>query len=143
MTKAIAAATLGSLLFVGTAFAAPVVYTWTGYGINVQGSSKCPTYKMTINVKLVDGDEVKGTFQQENRPVRTFETTLDNGVGIKTAAMVGGGGNMMDVIGTIKEGQAAKIMLYGYCKFEEGPLAKEVVDGGFPFSGRFKKRYFP
>jgi hypothetical protein len=121
MMKAIAAGTLGSLLFAGAAFAAPVVYTWTGYGINVQGSSKCPTYKMTINV-TVDGEEVKGTFEQEGRPVRTFETTLDKGVGIKTAAMVGGGG-MMDVIGTIEEGKA-KIMLYGYCKFE-GPLTKK------------------
>lgn len=121
MLKAIAAGTLGSLLFVGAALAAPVVYSWTGYGINVQGSSKCPTYKMTINV-TVDGEEVKGTFVQEGRPERTFETTLDKGVGIKTAAMVGGGG-MMDVIGTIKDGEA-KIMLYGYCKFE-GPLTKK------------------
>lgn len=121
MMKAIAAGTLGSLLFAGAAFAAPVVYTWTGYGINVQGSSKCPTYKMTINV-AVDGDQVKGTFAQEGRPERTFETTLDKGFGIKTATKVGGGG-MMDVVGAIKEGEA-KIMLNGYCKFE-GPLTKK------------------
>ena len=120
-TRAAIAGTLGALLFAGTAVAAPVHYTWTGYGENVPGSSKCPGYKMTINV-TVDGDEVKGTFQQEKRPMRTFETTLDNHVGIKTAAIVGGG-NMMDVVGTIKEGEA-KIMLYGYCKFE-GPLTKQ------------------
>jgi hypothetical protein len=121
MLRAMAAGTLAATLFAGAALAAPVHYSWTGYGINVQGSSKCPSYKMTIDV-FVDGDEVKGTFQQEGRPERTFQTTLDNHVGIKTAAMVGGGG-MMDVIGTIKEGEA-KIMLNGYCKFE-GPLTKK------------------
>lgn len=121
MLKAIAAGTLGALLFVGPALAEPVVYTWTGMGVNVPGSSKCNAYKMTIKV-TVDGQEVKGWFQQEGRPERGFQTTLDHGVGIKTAAMVGGGG-MMDVVGTIKEGEA-KIMLYGYCKFE-GPLTKE------------------
>ena len=35
------------------------VYTWTGYGINVPGSSKCPTYKMTIDV-TVDGNDGEG-----------------------------------------------------------------------------------
>ena len=113
---------MAALLLAGTTYAqAPAVYTWTGYGINVQGSSKCPTYKMTIEVTVV-GDEVKGKFTQEGRPERTFETTLDKGTGIKTAAMVGGGG-MMDVIGQIKEGDS-KIMLDGYCKFE-GPLTKK------------------
>ena len=36
-------------------------------GMNVPGSSKCATYKMTIDV-TVDGDSVKGLFQQEGRP---------------------------------------------------------------------------
>ncbi len=121
MLRTIAIGTFAVLLFAGAAEAQPVVYTWTGYGTNVPGSSKCPTYKMTINV-TVDGKNVKGTFQQENRPERTFETTLDKGDGIKTAAVVGGGG-LMDVIGSVKEG-AAKIMLNGYCKFE-GPLTKK------------------
>jgi hypothetical protein len=122
MTRAIAAGTLAAFLLTGVAFAQqPVVYTWTGYGTNVVGSSKCPTYKMTINV-TVTGDEVKGTFRQEGRDERHFETTLDKGVGIKTAAVVGGGG-MMDVIGQIKEGDS-KIKLDGYCKFE-GPLTKK------------------
>ena len=122
MTKAIAAGTLAALLITGVAHAQqPAVYTWTGYGTNPPGSSKCPTYKMTIEV-TVTGDEVKGKFTQEDRPERTFETTLDKGTGIKTAAMVGGGG-MMDVIGQIKEGDS-KIMLDGYCKFE-GKLTKQ------------------
>jgi hypothetical protein len=120
MIKAIAAGTMTVLLFAGSASAADV-YTWTGYGTNVPGSSKCPTYKMTIDV-TVDGNSVKGKFQQEGRPERTFETTLDKGVGIKTAAVVGGGG-MMDVIGQIKPGDS-KIKLDGYCKFE-GPLTKK------------------
>ncbi len=122
MTRTIAAGVLTGLLLTGTAYAQqPAVYTWTGYGINVSGSSKCPTYKMTIDV-TVTGEEVKGKFTQEGRPERHFETTLDNGVGIKTAAMVGGGG-MMDVIGQIK-GDDSKIMLDGYCKFE-GKLTKK------------------
>jgi hypothetical protein len=122
MTKTIVSGALAALLLAGTAYAqAPAVYSWTGYGINVQGSSKCPTYKMTIEVTVI-GEEVKGKFTQEGRPERTFETTLDKGTGIKTAAMVGGGG-MMDVIGQIKDGDS-KIKLDGYCKFE-GPLVKK------------------
>ena len=89
--------------------------------MNVPGSSKCATYKMTIDV-TVDGNAVKGLFQQEGRPERNFETTLGKNGAIKTAAVVGGGG-MMDVIGQIKDGDS-KIMLDGYCKFE-GPLTKK------------------
>jgi hypothetical protein len=76
---------------------------------------------MTITV-TVDGDAVKGKFLQEGRVERTFETTLDKGTGIKTAAVVGGGG-MMDVIGQIN-GANSKILLDGYCKFG-GPLTKQ------------------
>jgi hypothetical protein len=117
-------ATVGAfavLLIAGAAQAQPVVYTWTGSGTNVPGNSKCHTYKMTINV-TVDGKSVKGTFQQEGRPERTFETTLDDNGGIKTTAKVGGG-HTMDVVGSVKEG-AANIALDGYCKFE-GPLTKK------------------
>jgi hypothetical protein len=121
MLKVAFVGALAGLLVAGAAQAQPVVYTWTGYGVNVVGSSKCPTYKMTIDV-TVDGDSVKGRFQQEGRPERGFETTLGKNGAIKTAAMVGGGG-MMDVIGQIKEGDA-KIKLDGYCKFE-GPLTKK------------------
>ena len=121
MQKLVAAGAFAVLLIAGAAQAQPVVYSWTGFGTNVPGSSKCPTYKMTINV-TVDGKNVKGTFQQEGRPERTFETTLDKKGGIKTAAMVGGGG-MMDVVASFEEGKA-KIALDGYCKFE-GPLTKK------------------
>ena len=121
MVRAIAAGTIAALLIAGAAHAEPVVYTWTGYGVNVPGSGKCPTYKMTIDV-TVDGNAVKGLFQQEGRPERGFETTLGKNGAIKTAAMVGGGG-MMDVIGQIKEGES-KILLDGYCKFE-GKLTKK------------------
>jgi hypothetical protein len=119
--KIVAAALLASFMGVSAYAQQAAVYTWTGYGTNVQGSSKCPTYKMVIEV-TVTGDEVKGKFTQEGRTERTFETTLDKGTGIKTAAMVGGGG-MMDVIGQIKEGDS-KILLDGYCKFA-GPLTKK------------------
>jgi hypothetical protein len=100
---------------------APAVYTWTGYGVNVPGSSKCPTYKMNIEV-TVTGTAVKGIFQQEGRDQRHFETTLDESGKIKTAVIVGGG-NMMDVIGQISD-SGSKIKLEGYCKFE-GPLSKK------------------
>ena len=67
MLKGAFVGALAGLMVVGAAQAQPVVYTWTGYGKNVPGSSKCPTYKMVIDV-TVDGDSVKGKFQQEGRP---------------------------------------------------------------------------
>ncbi|MDP1966471.1 MAG: hypothetical protein Q8K93_30240 [Reyranella sp.] len=121
MLRAIAAGTLAFIMFAGTARAEPIVYTWTGFGANVAGSSRCPSYKMTINV-TVDGENVKGVFQQESRPERKFETTLGKNGAIKTVAMVSGGG-VMDVIGQIKEGDS-KIKLDGYCIFE-GKLARK------------------
>lgn len=121
MLKVAIVGTLAGLLVAGAAQAEPVVYSWTGYGTNVPDSSKCPTYKMTIDV-TVDGQEVKGRFQQEGRPERTFQTTLGKNGAIKTAAMVGGGG-MMDVIGQIRDSDS-KILLTGYCKFE-GKLTKK------------------
>ena len=122
MKKLLATGMLTALVAGGAAFAqAPTVYTWTGYGVNVPGSSKCPTYKMNIEV-TVTGKAVKGTFQQEGRDQRHFETTLDKNGKIKTAAMVGGG-NMMDVIGEVSDA-GGKIKLDGYCKFE-GALTKK------------------
>jgi hypothetical protein len=121
MLKVALVGALAGILVAGTVQAEPVVYSWTGYGVNVPDSSKCPTYKMTIDV-TVDGNQVKGRFQQEGRPERTFQTTLMKGGTIKTAAMVGGN-NMMEVFGQIKEGDN-KIMLNGYCKFG-GPLTKK------------------
>jgi hypothetical protein len=122
MKKLLATGMLTALVVGGAAMAqTPVVYTWTGMGTNVPGSSKCPTYKMNIEV-TVTGKAVKGVFQQEGRDQRHFETTLDKNGKIKTAAMVGGG-NMMDVIGEVSDA-GGKIKLDGYCKFE-GPLTKK------------------
>ncbi len=122
MMRILATGMIATLVAAGTAMAqTPVVYTWTGLGVNVPGSSKCPTYKMNIEV-TVTGKAVKGVFQQEGRDQRHFETTLAKDGKIKTAAMVGGG-NMMDVIGEIND-TGGKIKLDGYCKFE-GPLTKK------------------
>ena len=122
MTKTtIAAGIIAAALFAGTALAQQANYTWTGYGTNVAGSSKCPTYKMTINVEVV-GTAVKGHFQQEGRDARHFEATLGQGGAFKTQAVVGGN-NKMDVAGTIADG-GSKVLLDGYCKFD-GKLTKK------------------
>ena len=121
MLKRIAVTTLAGLLLVASASADPALYTWTGYGENVPGSGKCPTYKMTIDV-TVNGTDVQGRFQQENRPERNFKATLGADMKFKTTAIVGGG-NKMDVVGSLKEG-ASTIMLDGYCLFE-GKLTKK------------------
>ena len=124
MMRTLATGMIATLVVGGAAMAqapTPVVYTWTGIGTNVPGSSKCPTYKMNIEVTVM-GKAVKGIFQQENRDQRHFETTLDKGGKIKTAAMVGGGG-MMDVVGDISDA-GGHIKLDGYCIFQ-GPLAKK------------------
>lgn len=115
MTKTTLAAALAVVLFGGAALAQQVAYTWTGYGVNVRGANKCPGYKMTIDV-TVQGNEVKGVFQQEGRTQRQFETTLGQGGAFKTTAMLGQG-NTIEVVGTIKDGES-RIMLDGYCKFE-------------------------
>ena len=118
MLKRIAVA---ALLVATPALAAPAVFTWTGYGLNVPGSGKCPIYKMTIDV-TVDGTDVQGRFQQEGRPERNFKATLGADMKFKTTAIVGGG-NTMDVVGSVKDG-ASTIMLDGYCLFK-GPLTKK------------------
>jgi hypothetical protein len=120
MQKVVIAAAAFVLLAAGAAQAADS-YTWTGVGTNVAGSSKCPTYKMTINVD-VNGTAVTGHFQQEGRDTRHFEATLGAGGVIKTKAQVGGGGSM-DVTGTISPAKN-EILLDGYCKFG-GPLTKK------------------
>jgi len=118
----IAAGILAAVLFAGAASAQQAVYTWTGAGENVRGASKCPGYKMTINV-TVQGTAVKGEFQQEGREQRHFETTLGQGGAFKTVAKLGQG-NSIDVVGTVKDGGESKIMLDGYCKFE-GKLTRK------------------
>ena len=117
----VAGMALATLLFAGAVYAQPVGYAWTGYGINVSGSSKCPTYQMTIDV-TVEGDSVKAFFQQEGRPERHFEATKDAKGMFKTKAVVGGGGSM-DVSGTISDIDS-KVLLDGYCKFG-GKLTKK------------------
>ena len=115
MLKTISIAAVASAAMLGGAWAQSTAYTWTGMGANVVGSSKCPGYKMTINV-TVEGKVVKGIFQQEGRDQRNFEATLDDKGMFKTKAVVGGG-NTMDVTGTIKDGDT-KVLLDGYCKFD-------------------------
>lgn len=121
MLKRIAVATLAALIVAAPALAAPAIYTWTGYGLNVPGSGKCPIYKMTIDV-TVDGTNIQGRFQQEGRPERNFKATLGADKKFKTTAIVGGG-NTMDVVGSLKEG-ASTIMLDGYCLFQGKLTAK-------------------
>jgi hypothetical protein len=118
----IAAGIIATALFAGSAVAQQAVYTWTGAGVNVRGASKCPGYKMTVNV-TVNGNDVKGDFQQEGREQRHFETTLGQAGAFKTVAKLGQG-NTIDVVGAINAGGASKIMLDGYCKFE-GPLTRK------------------
>ena len=112
---------MAGLLFTGAAQAQTAAYNWTGYGANVSGSSKCPTYKMVIDV-TVEGNSVKGLFQQEGRPQRHFEATKDAGGLFKAKADLGGSSSM-DVTGSVKDGDM-KVLLDGYCKFG-GPLTKK------------------
>ena len=121
MLKKVAVATLAALFLAGPALAEPAIFTWTGYGLNVPGSGKCPTYKMTIDVTVV-GTDVQGRFLQEGRTERNFKAVLGPDMKFKTTAIVGGG-NKMDVVGSLKEG-ASTIMLDGYCLFE-GKLTKK------------------
>jgi hypothetical protein len=99
----------------GAVAADPAVYTLTGMGSGVAGSSKCATYQITIDV-TVDGKAVTGSFKQQGRPERVFKATLDDKGGFKTRAEVGEG-NVMDVSGTIAD-RDGRILLDGYCKFE-------------------------
>ncbi|HEX9525077.1 MAG TPA: hypothetical protein VF949_19015 [Reyranella sp.] len=112
---------MAGLLLSGAAQAQTAAYTWTGYGVNVSGSSKCPTYKMVIDV-TVEGNSVKGLFQQEGRPQRHFEATKDAAGVFKAKADLGGSGTM-DVSGSLKDGDS-KVLLDGYCKFG-GALTKK------------------
>ena len=109
VTMAVAALVLFG---VGAAWAEPAVYTLTGMGTGVLGTSKCATYQITIDL-TVDGKAVKGSFKQQGRPERTFATTLDDKGAFKARAEVGEG-NIMDVNGTISDGDN-RIFLDGYC----------------------------
>jgi hypothetical protein len=117
----ISSAVLAVFLAAGPAVAQSAAYTWTGMGVNVAGSAKCATYKMTIDV-TVDGKSVKGDFQQQGRDQRHFEAALDAKGMFKTKAKLGGG-STIDVSGIISD-RESRILLDGYCKFE-GKLAKK------------------
>ena len=121
MVRALAVTALAALVLPGPVLAQSSTYVWTGYGVNVPGSSKCPTYKMTINV-TVAGDSVKALFEQEGRPERHFEATKDAQGNYKTEAVVGGG-NIMQVSGKITDADST-VVLDGYCKFG-GHLTKK------------------
>ncbi len=99
----------------GTAWAQTAVYSLTGMGTGVPGTSKCATYQIIIDV-TIDGKAVKGSFKQQGRPERTFATTLDDKGMFKAKAEIGEG-NIMDVSGVISAGDS-RIFLDGYCKFE-------------------------
>lgn len=119
--QAVLVGVFATALLAGAASAQQAAYTWTGLGVNVRGASKCPGYKMTIDV-TVQGSQVKGLFQQEGREQRHFETTLGQGGAFKTVAKLGQG-NTIDVVGTISDG-GSRIKLDGYCRFE-GPLTRK------------------
>jgi hypothetical protein len=119
MKSFVSAFFLGAFAYIGAAQAQQAAYVWTGMGTNVPNSSKCPTYKMEIDV-TVDGSAVKGQFQQEGRDQRHFEAVADANGAFKTKAQVGGGGSM-DVTGSVKDGT---VILDGYCKFG-GKLTKK------------------
>jgi hypothetical protein len=99
----------------GSAWAEVAQYSLTGMGTGVAGTSKCATYQITIDL-TVDGKAVQGSFKQQGRPEHAFTATLDDKGAFKTKTEVGGG-NTMDVSGTIAEADG-RILLDGYCKFE-------------------------
>ena len=121
MRRHILAAIGLTLLGAGAAWADPALYTLTGMGTGVAGTSKCATYQITIDL-AVDGKAVKGSFKQQGRPERTFTATLDDKGAFKTRADVGEG-NTMDVSGTLTD-KDSRILLDGYCKFE-GKLSRK------------------
>jgi hypothetical protein len=121
MAKAIAVGMVMAFVFAGAAYAEPVSYTWTGMGVSVPGSSKCSTYRMTIDV-TVDGKSVTGVLKQQGRETRQFETKADAN-GIFKAKVQLGDDNSMNVTGVIT-GNDGRVLLDGYCKFE-GKLTRK------------------
>src|ERR1700761_7378416 len=107
------------LMFAATgAQAEQATYAWTGTG---DGTGKCSTYRMEINV-TVDGSAVKGVLKQQGRPERTFQATADGNGQFKTNAQVGNDGTL-EVSGSLKDGMS-QVILDGYCKFG-GKLTKQ------------------
>ncbi len=110
-----AAAGALALLLAGPAGAQPVVYTWSGMGTNVPGSSKCSTYRMTVDV-MVDGNTIRGALKQQGRPERAFEATKDASGAFKAKVQLAAD-NTMDVTGTVSD-KESWVLLDGYCKFQ-------------------------
>jgi hypothetical protein len=106
------------LMLAAGAQADPANYAWTGMG---NGTGKCDTYRMEINV-TVDGSAVKGVLKQQGRPERAFQATADANGQFKTNAPVGNDGTL-EVSGSLKEGMS-QVILDGYCKFG-GKLTKQ------------------
>jgi hypothetical protein len=119
--KTFLAAAVMVLAAAGSARADSASYTWTGMGTGVVGSSKCSTYRMTVDL-TVDGKTVKGILHQQGRDERRFEAALDDKGLFKTKAQLGGG-EALDVSGTIAD-KESRILLDGYCKFE-GKLTRK------------------
>jgi hypothetical protein len=115
------AGALMALAAATSAQAQTVAYTWTGMGTSVVDSSKCATYRMTIDV-AVDGKAVKGVLHQQGRPERTFAATLDDKGMFKTKAELADGA-AIEVSGTISD-KESRVLLDGYCKFE-GKLTRK------------------
>jgi hypothetical protein len=115
MRAFIPAGAVVALLLGAPAWGQPVAYTWSGMGTGVANSSRCATYRMTIDVTVV-GKTVKGVIHQQGRPERQFEATLDDKGLFKTKAELGDGG-AIDVSGTISD-KESRVLLDGYCKFE-------------------------
>ncbi|MGQ0676219.1 MAG: hypothetical protein ACT4N4_09060 [Rhodospirillales bacterium] len=101
-------------------WAEPVKYKWHGYGINVPGSSRCPSYEMDIFVN-VEGGRVWGHWQQRTRVVRQFDFPLgpDGSFGGKVDL----GASVMTVSGRAAA-DGARFDMKGYCIFG-GTLTKE------------------
>ncbi len=108
------------MLLAAPAIAEPVKYKWHGYGINVPGSSRCPSYEMDIFVN-VEGGRVWGHWQQRTRVVRQFDFPLaaDGGFGGKVDL----GASIMNVTGHASA-DGARFDMKGYCIFG-GTLTKE------------------
>jgi hypothetical protein len=110
-----AASALVALAAIGPTQAQTTAYTWTGMGTSVVDSSKCATYRLTVDI-TVEGKMVKGVLKQQGRPERLFETSLgDNGLFRAKADL--DAGNAVDISGTISD-KESRVLLDGYCKFE-------------------------
>src|SRR5437762_8543879 len=111
----IVAGALAALAAAAPTQAQTTAYTWTGMGTSVTDSSRCATYRMTVDV-TVSGKTVRGVLHQQGRPERQFEATLDDKGLFKTRVQLADDAKI-DVSGTIAD-KESRVLLDGYCKFE-------------------------